>query len=183
MDEGNMILSEGYQLNAFLCSPLSISFFYQQYTHTRERHFHAVPQSQIPPLCSSPSQSAMAPMTMSHHPSPMSTQMSLPHNLSIITSRSRRNILPHHSPKIANPELTAAITDQRTVRTASNIVGGASNNLRVFAGGAWSYGLPDHAAKVAEAVEGGAVAEESAVGGARSAVGVGCWSRAGYGRR
>lgn len=39
--------------------------------------------------------------------------------------------------------------------------------------------MPDHAAKVAEAIQGRAVAEEGAVGGAGGAVGVRCWSRAG----
>jgi hypothetical protein len=107
-------------------------------------------------------------------PPPMHTQTPLPHNLTLNTCSPRRNILKHHSAKIAKTELSRAITDQHTIRTARGRVGrGGSNDLVVLAGCAWGDGLPDYLAEVAEAVEGGAVADEGVRDGAGCGVAVG----------
>jgi hypothetical protein len=106
--------------------------------------------------------------------------MSLPHDLTFATRRTRRNILKHHCTKIAKTELSRSITDQNTVRTArGRVCRGSSDDLVVLTGCAWSDGLPDHRAEVAEAVEGGAVAEEGAGGSTGCAVSVGWGDGAG----
>jgi hypothetical protein len=119
-------------------------------------------------------------MPMAQTPTPMHSQTPLPHDLTLATRRTRRNILKHHTSKVAKTELSRAITDQNTIRTARGRVGrGGSDDLVVLAGSAWGDGLPDYRAEVAEAVEGWAVAEEGAGGSTGCAVSVGWGDGAG----
>jgi hypothetical protein len=120
---------------------------------------------------------------MSHTPSSMSTQMPLPHNLSITARSTRCNRLKHHTTKVADTKFIGAIANQRTIRTAAGqgstvIVG--SNDLVVLACGAGGYELPDYLAEVAEAVLSGSVADEGAVLVAGCAVAVGWGDGAGH---
>jgi hypothetical protein len=109
-----------------------------------KRPFHATQKRHIPPLSSLiTSHSPTMPMPQ-NLPPPMHTQTPLPHNLTLNTCSPRRNILKHHSTKVAKTELSRAITDQHTIGTARGRVGrGGSDDLVVLAGCAWGDGLPD----------------------------------------